>query len=93
MRIYCHEVPVDDRWHPVEAVMDPLSVGCREVGTVEFWAWEPHGGPWPERFFRVFGTRQEIPDNVKYWGTAVAPSGRLVWHLVEATSDLEEYPS
>lgn len=90
MRIFRYGIPVDDRWHEMEAVMDPLSVGCRQVSAVEFWAWEPHDGPFPLRFFRVYGTGQEIPENVKYWGTVVAPNGCLVWHLVEATSDLED---
>ena len=89
MRIYRHEVPVDDQWHPIETAMNPLSVGCRDLDIVEFWSWEPHDGPWAERFFRVFGTGQEIPDNVKYWGTAVSPGGALVWHLVEALEKID----
>lgn len=88
MKLYRNEVPVNDQWILMFPVMDPLYVGCRETGIVEFWSWEPHDGPWPERYFRVYGTGQEIPADVRYWGTAVAPDSTLVWHLVEATGEL-----
>lgn len=90
MRIFRHGVPVDEQWHTLFPVTDPLSVGCRDRSVVEFWSWEPHGDSASWRFFRVYGTGQEIPENVKHWGTAVAPDGFLVWHLFEATGELAE---
>lgn len=79
-RIYRYEVPVDDEWHAIEC-SPALHVDCRELTVVEFWA-----HPAPEgtkaRKFRVYGTGQEIDKAAMYVGTALAPGGGLVWHLM-----------
>lgn len=86
MRIFRHEVPVDDRAHVFELHGDPLAVACRRTNTVEFWALHDDDGPGLKRWFRVAGTGQPVePRRGRrlHWGTAVAPGGQLVWHLVE----------
>ena len=86
-RIFRYEVPVDDEWHEINLQFDPLSVDCRALDVVEFWAFdEPFGPPKTQRRFRVFGTGQVLPEDepCSYVGTAIAPGGQLVWHLMEA---------
>lgn len=80
--IYRYEVPVDDRWHPIPGCSTPVHVGCRDPRVVEFWAF--HRPDLPPRDFRVYGTGHPIPDGAEYRGTAVAPGGSLVWHLLES---------
>jgi len=83
-RIYRYKVPVDDRFHEFALSGHVLSVGCRDIDTMEFWALETDG-PTVQRAFTVVGTGHEMPPGTKHVGTAVAPGGVLVWHLVEAT--------
>lgn len=81
-RIYRYEVPVDDGWHPIRSA-PPLHVDCRTPSIVEFWAHPLENDETPLRAFRVYGTGHEIPDRgVCYSGTALAPGGGLVWHLM-----------
>lgn len=82
-RIYRYEVPVDDCWHIIRSGK-PLHVACRQLDTVEFWAASPDdmAGSGEERHFRVYGTGHPMPDALTYVGTALAPGGHLVWHLV-----------
>jgi len=81
--IFRYEVPVDDRWHVINLSGPVYDVGCRSAGVVEFWALS-QAGPATGRHFRVYGTGHPLPDRFDYLGTAVAPGGALVWHLVEA---------
>ena len=82
-RIYRYEVPVDDRWHHIDLLGDPLAVACRDVGVVEFWArWSP-SDLHVKRTFMVVGTGQIMPSEVRHWGTVLSPDGGLVWHLLE----------
>lgn len=80
-RIFRFEVPVDDRWHEITGCSTPLHVGCRDPRVVEFWAWQRDD--LPARHLRVYGTGHPIPDGTHYRGTATAPGGGLIWHLVE----------
>lgn len=80
--IWRYEVPVDDRWHPLQLSGEILHVDCRSVQTVEVWA-RHTDGPQEIRSFRVYGTGQSMPDNLAHVGTALAPGGQLVWHLME----------
>lgn len=80
-RIFRFEVPVDDEWHVITS-RHPLHVFCRDATTVEYWAWSGPDDIGDARTYKVIGTGQVIPDNVAYVGTAVAPGGALVWHLV-----------
>lgn len=81
-QVYRHEIPVDDRWHPLQFAGPVLHVACRNVNTVEVWAMNTPG-PKPTRSFRVYGTGQSLPPDLHYVGTALAPGGGLVWHLFE----------
>lgn len=85
-RIFRFEVPVDDQWHPIKLSGHPLAVGCRDARVVEFWARETDVATAGVRMFRVVGTGHPMPEKATYWGTATAPGGWLVWHLVELTS-------
>jgi hypothetical protein len=80
--IYRYEVPVDDRWHPLQLSGRIVHVDCRNARAVEVWALHS-GGPVVTRSFRVYGTGHELPPDVQHVGTAIAPGGQLVWHLVE----------
>jgi hypothetical protein len=80
--IYRYEVPVDDRWHPLQFSGPVLHVACRNPYAVELWALHTDE-PKPTRSFRIYGTGQPLPDGLEYIGTALAPGGQLVWHLFE----------
>lgn len=86
--IYRYQVPVDDEWHVHELWGHPLFVACREPTVVEFWARSGSGNPSfaALRSFLIVGTGHRIPENTRYWGTAIAPGGHLVWHLLERRS-------
>lgn len=79
--IYRYEVPVDDQPHTIELWGDPLAVGCRTVGEVEFWAFAVPGAATMARRFQVIGTGHPALNGARYWGTAVR--GVFVWHLLE----------
>lgn len=80
--VYRYEVPVDDCWHPLQIDGDILHVGCRNMHVVELWAL--HTDKRAEtRSFRVYGTGHQLPPDLQYIGTAIAPGGQLVWHLFE----------
>lgn len=83
-RIFRYEVPVDDRWHVLGGHSTPLFVSCRNLDVVEFWAWERPDMVIPVEY-RVFGTGQPIDTPGSYVGTAIAPGGQLVWHLLRRT--------
>jgi hypothetical protein len=80
-RIYRYEVPVDGDFHAI-ACGPVLAVGCRDRNVVEFWAY-PKGHGFEVRHFRVAGTGHVVDDEEQHVGTAVAPGGDLVWHLVQ----------
>lgn len=83
-RIYRYQVPVGGV-HVLALAGPVLHVACRDENVVEFWA--PHSDELPlqERRFTVVGTGHPVPDGPwQYHGTAIAPGGRLVWHLLEA---------
>ena len=84
MRVYRYEVPVDDRFHLVQIEGDPLYVACRQIDVVEFWAMSnDDDASWVRRSFTVVGTGHSFEEGLLYWGTAVAPGGQPVWHLLE----------
>ena len=80
--IYRYEVPVDDRWHPLQLSGRIVHVGCRNMHAVEVWALATDE-PAETRSFRVYGTGHPLPPDVQHVGTAIAPGGQLVWHLIE----------
>lgn len=80
--IYRYEVPVDDRWHPLQLTGPIVHVDCRNPRFVEVWAIHTDSPP-VTRSFRVYGTGHPLPSGAQYVGTALAPGGQLVWHLIE----------
>lgn len=79
--IHRYEIPVDGEWHRVPGSSPTLHVACRDPYVVEFWAFSNPDAPGRE--YCVVGTGQPFPDrNVMYGGTAIAPGGSLVWHLI-----------
>lgn len=81
-RILRYVIPVNDEWHTVYNAGRPLHVGCRDEGFVEFWAWEARTEiPIPAEY-AVYGTGHPVEPGATYVGTAVAPGGHLVWHLM-----------
>ena len=86
-RIFRYEVPVDDQPHTIALTAGPISVGCRQANRVEFWAIHDDDALVYQRTFIVVGTGHPLPSNSQtVHGTAVAPGGALVWHLVEVDS-------
>jgi hypothetical protein len=82
-RILRIEVPVDDEWHIARVPSTPiLHVNCRQANLVEFWIREAETSAEGVTAFRVYGTGQPTPASARYEGTAIAPGGRLVWHLL-----------
>ena len=80
--VYRYEVPVDDRWHPLQLSGRILHVDCRSMHAVEVWALHTDAAA-STRSFRVFGTGHSLPPDLQHAGTALAPGGQLVWHLFE----------
>lgn len=80
--IYRYEVPVDDRWHPLQLSGRIVHVDCRNPRAVEVWALHTDCSPLT-RSFRVYGTGHPLPPDVQHRGTAIAPGAQLVWHLME----------
>ena len=86
MRIYRYEVPVDGEWHTWTLQGEPLMVGCRKPEVVEFWADYVDDVAPVLADFMVVGTGDPWPDEAnEYVGTAIAPGGDLVWHLIRKT--------
>lgn len=80
--IYRYEVPVDDRWHPLQLSGRIVHVDCRDPRAVEVWALHTRASA-VIRTFRVYGTGQPLPPDIQHIRTAIAPGGELVWHLFE----------
>lgn len=80
------EVPVDDRPHTLPLTGQIVHVACRQVDLVEVWSLDDGSGEPDPRTFQVVGTGHAFPDDWQYRGTALSPSGRLVWHLMEVPS-------
>ena len=81
--IHRYEVPVDDRPHRHILGGPIVHVAAFHVDAVEFWAVYDVDGMQQQRAFQVVGTGHEIPSGARHVGTAIAPGGRLVWHLME----------
>lgn len=82
--IFRYQVPVDGRWHTIDLTGQILHVASRDPAYVEFWAMHHHGEvPRPAQF-RVVPTGYSFASGM-YRGTAIAPGGQLVWHLIEAS--------
>lgn len=80
-------IPADDKWHRIDAPKESIvHVATRAEPYAEVWTmpyaevWTMDDGQPGESWLRVFGTGHEITEGA-YIGTAVTPSGRLVWHV------------
>lgn len=69
-------VLVDGRVHEIAGRV--LHVGTRVEGAVEVWVQE---SPLLVEGYVVLGTGEEVPAGWVHVGSAVTPSGALVWHL------------
>lgn len=85
-RIFRYMVDVDDRIHAHDLRGEIVAVGCRKLDAVEFWSVDDEDEPYDVRRFTVVGTGHPLPEGGIHRGTAVAPGGQLVWHLIEVTS-------
>ncbi|GAA2608642.1 hypothetical protein GCM10010399_44340 [Dactylosporangium fulvum] len=82
-----HVIPVDDAWHDVSLPGPIVHVATRDPYVVEVWTLHSDAKPETARTLtlRVYGTGQPITEPVRHVGTAIAPGGALVWHLMERT--------
>jgi hypothetical protein len=77
-------LPANDQWHMLSLSGPIVHVGTRGEDYVEVWFIEDSDGTPTERAFRVVGTGHSLaPALAHHIGTAVTPSGRLVWHVFE----------
>lgn len=83
-RILRAVVPVDDTWHPREVRGEIVHVGTRKENAVEFWWLDDPAAVAERRVFQVVGTGEPLtPKLTRHVGSAITPSGRYVWHLME----------
>lgn len=83
-RVYRTSVPVDDGWHTITMRGPILHVATRFEDQVEVWHLDDDETAASDRTFRVVGTGHSFaPALATHVGTAITPSGVLVWHLFE----------
>lgn len=82
-RILRETVPVDDRWHTFKLRGPVVHVATRHEDAVEFWFVDDDRAEPAQRTFSVVGTGQLVPPGATFVRTAITPTGRFVWHLVE----------
>ncbi|MFF2864550.1 hypothetical protein ACFVSX_32300 [Streptomyces rubiginosohelvolus] len=87
--IHRYEIPVDDQNHRFTIGRGPLHFACRQDGVVEFWACAPTDSIALLREFTVVGTGHPMPVGTWHVGTAIAPGGHLVWHILECAIPLQ----
>ena len=81
-QVFRSTVPVDDQWHTIELGGPILHIATRGEDYVEVWFLDDPATVAHDRTFRVYGTGQ-LGVEGEHVGTAITPSGRLVWHLFE----------
>ncbi|MFE1451955.1 DUF7352 domain-containing protein [Streptomyces olivaceoviridis] len=88
--IHRAELPIDDRAHGIDLTGEILHVAARRPDVVDVWYQARPDGMEPmRRSFQVVGTGQPIPIHLGFnlldghKGTAIAPDGQLVWHVIE----------
>jgi hypothetical protein len=80
--IYRSTIPVDDGPHMLHLTGPIVHVATRVEDCIEVWHIANPGGRVTARTFRIYGTGHPDVEGV-HVGTAVTPSGRFVWHLME----------
>lgn len=83
MKVFRYPIPVDDTWYDLPLTGPVVKVDTRGEDYVELWAIAREGVEPVQRRFKVYGTGHPVPDHTKHVGSALAPSGTLVWHLFE----------
>lgn len=82
--IFRQVIPVNDQWHTLELSGPIIHVATRHEDCVEIWFINDPAAETETRAFRVVGTGHTMPPALAtHVGTAITPSGRLVWHLME----------
>lgn len=82
--VYHYVVPVDDHAHRIGLTGPIVHVASRYETAVEFWAIADVNAEETLHWFQVIGTGHAMPEPSKgVVGSAVTPSGQLVWHLIE----------
>jgi hypothetical protein len=78
------QVPVDDCWHTITLRGPIIHVATRHNHMVELWVFHDTSQPVTTRDLPAVGTGHPLTDEMcDYVGTAIVPSGALVWHLFE----------
>lgn len=81
-RVLRWAIPADDEWHEVNANGGIVHVATRAEPYAEVWTIVHDDRPEEKRMLRAYGTGQPVTaTDAAYVGTAVTPSGRLVWHV------------
>lgn len=78
-RVLRYEIPVGGV-HVRTVPGGLLHVATRRPDVVEMWVQDE--GKAMVRSYAVVGTGHPWPDDAVYLGTAIAPGGSLVWHLL-----------
>ena len=83
-RVLKWEIPIDDEWHKIPALIGGWHIGQQVDESVKIWS-QTSGRLDQARVtsVRVFGTGQDFDGF--FLGSVQSPSG-LVWHLVQANS-------
>jgi hypothetical protein len=74
-------IPADDQWHEVNANGGIAFVATRAEPYAEVWTIVHDDFPEENRSLRIYGTGAPIDSGGDYIGSAITPSGRLVWHV------------
>lgn len=83
-QIFRQTIPVNDNWTTLELSGPIVHVGTRGEDYVEIWFLDDPAAETTTRAFRVVGTGEPMaPALATHVGTAITPSGRFVWHLME----------
>lgn len=83
-RIFRETVPADDQPHAFVLRGPILHVATRQEDAVEFWHLHDDELRPTEHTFTVVGTGHPLAAEItRCVGSAITPSGRFVWHLME----------
>jgi hypothetical protein len=83
-QVFRTAIPVDDSWHTIELSGPIVHVATRFEDYIEIWFINDPAATPQLRAFRTLGTGHPLPPAAAtHIGTAVTPSGNLVWHLFE----------
>lgn len=78
------QIFADDQWHTIDFRGPIVHVATRSESYVEVWFIDDSEMKPAPRTVRVFGTGHQLaPEAGEHIGSAITPSGRLVWHLFE----------